>query len=278
MQIGQFATVIGNWVARHASRDNPFVSAPLPYENMTAIYDREVPVSRREFLAYDPTEKYEYTPILWGPAYGTGAAVSGKFGRFDYAIEAKNTGPSARPEAWPITHTGFERPAFSARIGYRPDLRWKLGVSASDSAYLHGTTASSLPSGTTLRDFRERLLAQDAAFAWGHLQIWAELFETWFDVPRVGTVRTIAGYVETKYKFTPQCYGALRWNRQGYSSVDDGLGSRQPWRNALWRLDAASGYRFGPQIDGKLQASAQHESTHRKAFDLHYAAQLNVRF
>ena len=278
VQVGQFATVIGNWAYRHATRDNPFVSAPLPYENMTAIYDREAPVSRQEFLAYDPAEKYEYNPIIWGPAYGTGAALAGRLGKLDYAVEFKNTGPASRPEAWPFTHTGFERPAFSARMGYRPDLRWKFGISVSDSSYLHASTASALPAGTALRDFRERLLAQDASFAWGHLQIWAELFETWFDVPRVGTVRTIAGYVETKYKFTPQCYGALRWNRQGYSAIDDGLGSRQPWRNALWRLDAATGYRFTPQIDGKLQASTEHESTHRTDFVLHYAAQFNVRF
>ena len=38
-QLGKFATVVGNWVARHHSWDNPFVTAPLPYENLTAIWD-----------------------------------------------------------------------------------------------------------------------------------------------------------------------------------------------------------------------------------------------
>ena len=39
LQIGKFATVVGNWTPRHLSWDNPFINAPLPYENLTAIWD-----------------------------------------------------------------------------------------------------------------------------------------------------------------------------------------------------------------------------------------------
>ncbi|MDQ3314101.1 MAG: hypothetical protein M3505_05655 [Verrucomicrobiota bacterium] len=40
LQAGKFATVIGRWVERHLSWDNPFLNAPLVYENITAIEDR----------------------------------------------------------------------------------------------------------------------------------------------------------------------------------------------------------------------------------------------
>src|SRR5438309_11400465 len=43
LQLGQFSTVIGNWVPRHLSWDNPFVNAPLPYENVTSIEDKMAP-------------------------------------------------------------------------------------------------------------------------------------------------------------------------------------------------------------------------------------------
>src|SRR5579864_3323318 len=33
LQVGKFATVVGNWVPRHLSWDNPFINAPLVYEN-----------------------------------------------------------------------------------------------------------------------------------------------------------------------------------------------------------------------------------------------------
>src|SRR5436853_2748633 len=42
-QIGKFATVVGNWVPRHFSWDNPFINAPLPYEHVTAIWDSAPP-------------------------------------------------------------------------------------------------------------------------------------------------------------------------------------------------------------------------------------------
>ena len=34
LQVGKYATVVGNWVKRHDSWDNPFINAPLPYENL----------------------------------------------------------------------------------------------------------------------------------------------------------------------------------------------------------------------------------------------------
>src|SRR6202045_2633633 len=34
LQVGKFATVVGNWVPRHLSWENPFVDAPLVYENV----------------------------------------------------------------------------------------------------------------------------------------------------------------------------------------------------------------------------------------------------
>src|SRR4051812_25886521 len=43
IQIGKFATVVGNWVERHHSWENPFITAPLPYENLTAVSDIVVP-------------------------------------------------------------------------------------------------------------------------------------------------------------------------------------------------------------------------------------------
>jgi hypothetical protein len=43
LQVGKFATVVGNWVPRHFSWDNPFISAPLPYENLTGVWDSEAP-------------------------------------------------------------------------------------------------------------------------------------------------------------------------------------------------------------------------------------------
>ena len=50
LQVGKFATVVGNWVPRHLSWDNPFINAPLVYENITAISDKVAPASPQDFV------------------------------------------------------------------------------------------------------------------------------------------------------------------------------------------------------------------------------------
>ncbi|KAB2654348.1 MAG: hypothetical protein DVB31_16865 [Verrucomicrobia bacterium] len=84
LQAGTFATVTGTWNRRHLSWDNPFVTAPLLYENFTAIYDHEAPASPTKFSHELDEPKYEYNPVVWGPSYGTGASASGRLGKLDY--------------------------------------------------------------------------------------------------------------------------------------------------------------------------------------------------
>src|SRR5438067_5907020 len=64
LQIGKFATVVGNWVPRHLSWDNPFINAPLPYEKVTPLEDKSAPYYG--FLNGTLTDpKYEYIPVIW---------------------------------------------------------------------------------------------------------------------------------------------------------------------------------------------------------------------
>jgi len=115
LQVGKFATVVGNWQERHLSWEDPFVTAPLPYENITAIYDAEAPSSPRDFLGPGSDPKYQYSPVIWGPSYATGASVSGHVGKFEYAAEMKNASLSSRPESWDATEIGFDHATFSGR-------------------------------------------------------------------------------------------------------------------------------------------------------------------
>ena len=278
LQVGKFATVVGNWKERHQSWENPFITAPLPYENMTAIYDTEAPSSPRDFLGPISDPKYEYSPVIWGPSYATGASVAGRLGKFDYAAEMKNASLSSRPESWDATEIGFDHPTFSGRAGFRPNPMWNLGFSASTGPYFRPEARPTLPSGRGIGDYREHVLGQDIRFAWHHWQLWAEVYETRFEVPRVGNADTIAYYFEAKYKFTPQFFGALRWNQQLFGTVPDGLGGRAPWGHDLWRIDTALAYRFTAHMQLKLQYSLQHEDSGPRDVGHTIAAQFTVRF
>jgi hypothetical protein len=284
-QIGQFATVVGNWVSRHDSWQNPFINAPLPYENLTGLWDSRAPGEIDDLLSWghvgeydsgDYSDKYLRIPIIWGPSYASGVAVSGSIGRFDYAAEMKNAALASRPESWSITQTGFEHPTFNSRVGFRPNEMWNVGFSTSAGPYLTSEAAPSLPAGRSIGDYRELVLAQDLSFAWHHFQFWAEFFETRFEVPRLGNADTFSYYFEAKYKITPQLFGALRWNQQLFGTMRD-EDHRSKWGNDIWRIDAALGYRFTDYLQGKLQYSFSRSDSSAEGENL-IAAQLTVKF
>jgi hypothetical protein len=291
LQVGKFATVAGNWVQRHLSWDNPFISAPVPYENLTGVWDVEAPDSPETLLfwAHVPnggvsdfgdgyTDKRLRVPVIWGPSYASGVSVAGRIGKLDYAAEIKNASLSSRPDYWDLTARNFADPTFTGRLGFRPNAMWNLGFSVSSGAYLLPEAKITLPVGREVGDYQEQVLAQDLSFEWHHLQVWAEFFEARFEVPTVGNVETLAYYLETKYKITPQFFGALRWNQQLFDEITDSQGTRVPWGNDLWRIDAALGYRFTAYTQLKLQYSLQHEENAARDLSSLFAAQFTLRF
>jgi hypothetical protein len=279
IQIGKFATVVGNWVPRHLSWDNPFINAPLVYENVTAIRDGNAPYSALYFVyGRYYYGKYAFNPVIWGPSYASGISATGRFGKFDYAFELKNAALSSRPESWNLTEVGLENPTFNGRVAYRPNESWTLGISGSDGTYLLPEAEPTLPPGRDIDDYRQFLLGQDASFAWRHLQIWAEVYEARFEVPRVGDADTLSYYVEAKYKFAPQFFAALRWNQQLFATIDNPYGPDLRWGNNLARIDFAGAYRFNTHMQLKLQYSYQHETSGPGDTNHIFAAQFTVRF
>lgn len=273
LQAGKFATVLGVWTQRHLSWDNPFINAPLAYEQVTGAADFEAPASVRQMRRFPASEKYEYLPLIWGPAYGTGLSAAGRIGKFEYAAEVKNTAPSARPESWSATEIGFSHPVFTARIGYRPDQAWNFGVSASGGGYFRPEAAPELPHPRS--HYHQFLLGQDVSYAWHHWQLWAEVYQARFEIPGLGNADTLSYFLEAKYKLTPQLFAALRWNQQLYASMRDGAG-RSAWGDDLWRIDGALGCRLTAHAQLKVQYSLRKEEAAAPAHLL--AAQWTVRF
>ncbi|MSU65945.1 MAG: hypothetical protein EXS38_07570 [Opitutus sp.] len=278
LQFGRFATVIGNWTARHGSWSDPFITAPLPYENLTGIWDAEAVRSSSALLAWSHVrpglpavitarEKQLRLPLVWGPAYAAGVAASGAFGRFRYAVELKNASISSRPETWRQIDVEWAHPAISTRLGYQPNEMWNFGVSASEGTYLWPEARRTLAPGHGFVDYREPVLVQDIGFAWRHLQVWTEIYATRFEIPVVGNADTVAYYAEAKYKFTPQFF----------STVPDRSGLVR-WGQDVWRIDLAPSYRFSPHTQLKLQFSLQRGDSGVRDYTRTMAEQYVVRF
>jgi hypothetical protein len=259
-QAGKFATVVGNWVARHDSWNNPFITAPLPYENVLAVSDISIPASPGAFLGRQnlPDNKAKWLTIIWGPSYASGASISGQIDRLDYAVEVKNAGLSSRPYVWDPTAEQWDNPTVSGRLGYRPDEAWNVGSSFSYGPYLLPEAYDSLPAGTSVSDFNQLTVGQDVSFSWHEWQVWAEAYASRFDVPNVGNADTLAYYVEAKYKISSELFAAARWNQQFFGTVPNGLGGRQQWDPNMIRVDAALGWRLSRSLQFKAQYSYGH--------------------
>jgi len=278
VQAGRFATVFGNWAGRHDSWENPFINAPIPYERVTAVLDGNAMDSPAAFLRLQksPDPKDRWVPVIWGPVYTAGAGVFGQHGKFDAAVTMKNAALSSRPPAW--SDIDFPHPTFTGRIGYVPNEVWRLGISASNGPYLLEKAAPSLPQGRTLDDFEQITIGGDLAWSRGHWQIWGEVIASEFDIPNVGAAGTLSYYLESRYKWHPRLFTALRWGQQFFDRIDNGSGGRERWDRGVSRIDFAVTYRFDRHFQVKVQYSLSNQYGNQEQ-GRHYAAtQVTMRF
>ncbi len=280
LQAGKFATVFGKWVQRHDSWQSPFITAPLAYENVTVITDQAAPGTPAAFLARRtlPDQKTKWLPIIWGPAYTSGASVFGQLEKFDYAFEFKNASISARPTAWDAQNVSWEHPTVSARLAHTPNAAWNYGVSASHGAYLLPAAEATLPAGRGLGSYQQTTIGTDVSWSHHAWQVWGEAIVARYQVPNVGNADTFTYFIETKYKFTPNFFAAVRWNQQFFDTVPDGAGGTQHWDRNISRVDTALGYRFTRHLQGKLQYSYTHENGPIQQGEQLLAAQMTVKF
>jgi hypothetical protein len=280
VQFGKFATVVGSWVQRHDSWQNPLITAPLPYENLTPVSYDDIPTSPADFLARRqvPDMKDSWLPAIWGPAYTTGWSLFGTIGKFDYAFDLKNAAISSHPNSWELNDSLWRYPTVSGRLGFRPAPDWNHGISFSLGPYLSTEAADELPAGKTISDYNQYTLGYDISYALRRWQWWGEVFLVRFQVPNVGNADLVAYYVETKYKITSGLYAAARWNQELFGSVNDGMGGEQPWGNDMYRIDLALGYRFTRHLQTKLQYSFGHRNASLQQGEQLVAAQVTVRF
>lgn len=280
LQFGKFATVVGSWVQRHDSWDNPLITAPLPYENLTPVSDDDVPSSPADFLARRrlPDNKQEWLPMIWGPAYSTGWEIFGVLGKFDYAFDVKNVAVSSAPYTWGPGHALWQNPTVGGRIGFRPGPAWTHGVSFSVGPYLSPDAANALPTGKRIGDYKEILLGYDVGYARRRWQWWGEVFLTRFQVPNVANADLLAYYLEAKYKITAGLYAAARWNQELFANINNGTGGQEPWGNDMYRIDLALGYRFTRHLQTKIQYSFGRRNATLQQGEQLVAAQVTVKF
>jgi hypothetical protein len=194
--VGKFATCFGNWVARHGFWDDPFLTAPLPYDNLLASNDRNAKNPSAATIANRTTRKRSWVPMIWGPSYATGVSLLGSSGHWDYAIEVKNADLSSRPDSWSPWEENGEHPTVTARVGYRPDAAWAFGLSASHGNYLRTDAESTLRAGDQRSDFDHTILGADVRWSHHQFQVLGELLASRSHTTVAGNLDAFAYYLE----------------------------------------------------------------------------------
>jgi hypothetical protein len=275
LRLGKFATAFGGWVNRHLSWDNPLITAPAIYEDMVTITAPAAPADLPAFAARrDSAEnKAAWVPVVWGPSYATGASIAAGFGSLNAALEVKSAALSAHPDVW---DEGFDTdPTFTGRIGWHPRPEWTVGASFSHGPYLREDAEPTLPADADVDDFDQTTAGLDLSYERRRLQIWAELVQSRFEVPRVGEVETLGGFIEIRYKPAPRWWIAGRGNLAWFDDIPT---LDTSWDRDLRRADLALGYRHSAHVQAKLEYSVGDQAGGNTNGNHLVAAQLVVWF
>lgn len=278
LQIGRFSTIVGQWYKRHLSWQNPFVTAPLIYDQVALVSDIGR-VSANYTASTQQSALYDYNPIIWGPSYATGAAVSGKFKHFEWAIEAKNAALASRPYYWKLGNRDFDHPTTSARIAWRPDLRWNVGVSASKGQFL-GAESRYGGVGASWRpwDLDQTVYMLDASYEWRHFQLWLEFVRAEFEFPYDRVGRSTGYFIEGRYKLSPRTSVALRLNQQSFDDLAYWGSHGGAWGEDQIRLDMAFTWRLNAHAQLQLEFDLRDQKTKLIEMGDHFATRFTLRF
>ncbi len=257
-QVGKFATVVGNWTNQY--EDNPFLLAPLPYssiigvspQNIEAISPQNIENRANGSAPSIYTDKLKWSSIIWGPAYANGIAAFGTIGKWDYALEIKNTSLGSLPEEWEFGEGDFNTPSYAGRIGYQPDAAWAFGASLSHGPFLDADAFDQLNPDFDRGDFNQNLVGLDARWAHGKWEVSGESFFSKYD--RTGEdLQAFNYYVQSRYKIIPGVWLAARYGQTFTNNVAAPSGGDVPWSADVQRAELAAGWRISPELQLQTQ-------------------------
>jgi len=264
IQVGKFPTVFGSWVSDHDFYDDPFLTAPLPYGEINGagvfrsgqtsplgIQGRALGLTP-DIFHLEPTR---WSSHIWGPAYSNGLSIFGSHGKWDYAVEIKNSDLGASPKEWGFGDGDFDSPTFSGRIGYRPDASWKFGVSLSQGPYLTEDAEPFLPLDVERSDLAHTLIGMDVRWAHHDWIISGELIHSSYETLTAGDLDSLTWYLQARWKAAPGLWVAGRISQTLNNDITAPDGSRVPWTPDLFRSEIAVGWRVTPDILLKGQYS-----------------------
>jgi hypothetical protein len=138
-------------------------------------------------------------------------------------------------------------------VGYRPDAAWSFGVSGSRGSWLENSSP-----GVDRGNLMQNTLGFDVRWSHHNLILSGEAVFSEFETPATGDLRTVAWFVQARWKAAPGFWLAARFGR---IFADDATGAGDlyvPWQPDVWRAELGAGWRINPHLLVKADYSYTH--------------------
>lgn len=265
LEAGRFLSPFGKFSQRFLGPDNPLIGEPLLYTYFTSLTTSQVPASAVDLLGQrgrgTRSRFAGYTGQIRGQAlqsniwYLNGLKLAGNAGKFSYAAAVTNDAVSASE-----LFDSDDDKATTLHFGYKPDIAWQIGLSASRSGYLNRNIQDNPAAlGVELGDFEQSTIGVDIDYSSGPFTLFTEFVHNSWSTPFVGEdLETNGFFIEPSYKVAPGITLVARFDALWFSDVTIG-GIASPWEFDVARLEL--GVRYNIERDLLVKATYQFNDT-----------------
>lgn len=256
IQAGRIPPVFGAFARRSYGADNPLIGYPLAYQYLTSLRPDAVPFTADDLLAMRArgwranyqvgvTAPGPGVPLVSAYRWDTGVQAHATAGRVEGAI-AFTAGTLSNPR---VDDDNRGRQV-SARVAWKPVVGLVLGASAARGQFLTTTLEDGLAAVMSRQAHPQRALGLDAEYSRDYWIVRGELIESRWTLPGLAPpligapLWARAGFVETRYRFTPRLFAAARADRLTFSRIRGQrrfAGQPTPWDAPVTRIEAGGG-------------------------------------
>jgi hypothetical protein len=256
IQAGRIPPVFGAFARRAYGADNPLIGYPLAYQYLTSLRPDSVPFTADDLLAMRArgwrasyqigvTAPGPGVPLVSAYRWDTGVQARATAGPFEGAIALTN-GTLSNPRVGD-DNRGRQ---VSARVAWKPVVGLVVGASAARGDFLTAALEDVVATLTPREDHTQRALGVDAEYSRAYWIVRGELIDSRWNLPGLAPplikapLWARAGFIETRYRFTPRFFAAARADRLTFSLIQGQrrfAGQPTPWDAPVTRIEAGGG-------------------------------------
>ena len=257
LRAGMAPSLIGNYGLRSTYFNaNPVIGVPLVHQHRTTLDGSGLATA--EDLLRRRDQNVIGLPMMYDACWNPVAELMGNFERMEFSLGVTHGSLSN-----PLQTRQVDGVQVLGRVGWEPVVGLRLGASGALGPYIGGPNRDPGTGATTFPgepdDYDQRIVGVDAEWLIRRLRFNSEFYVSQWEVPLVAEdIDVRGGYVEGRWDFLPEWFGALRVGALVFSEIDvpaPGTGSTG-WDDDVLRVESSLTYRLAREVH--LRGNWQH--------------------